>query len=370
MTNRNAASADARAWLSTARAWFALRSRVLLPAALVALLLSSGLLFQPGLFDFWSPADVFLAWLEYLAELGVIAVAMVAAYWFVDAATERLPRVRRYRVLWMAAAFHAVAFAGVWATTTILNGTAPLPPTGVMLPQAIHLAIIATFLVIMDMLWQKVRRADSEAAALASGGLALAREERELQLRLLQAQIEPHFLFNTLSNVLGLLETDPDKGKSMLVDFIQYLRTSLSKIRGAATNLEQEVEIIRAYLNIYKVRMGDRLHYKIDIPAPLQDLPFPPMLLQPLVENAVKHGLESRIEGGEIVICAEAKDGILRLEVADTGPGLSEASDAGLGLANIRERLHSLYGDSAKLILEPNRPHGLKAIIEVPHAGD
>jgi len=205
---------------------------------------------------------------------------------------------------------------------------------------------------------EKIKRLTSEKKAA------------EADFKRLQAQIEPHFLFNTLSNVLGLLETDPGKGKSMLVDFIQYLRTSLSKIRGAATNLEQEVEIIRAYLNIYKVRMGDRLHYKIDIPAPLQDLPFPPMLLQPLVENAVKHGLESRIEGGEIVICAEAKDGILRLEVADTGPGLSEASDAGLGLANIRERLHSIYGDSAQLILEPNRPHGLKAIIEVPHAGD
>jgi len=371
MTNRNAASADARAWLSTARAWFALRSRVLLPAALVALLLSSGLLFQPGLFDFWSPADVFLAWLEYLAELGVIAVAMVAAYWFVDAATERLPRVRRYRVLWMAAAFHAVAFAGVWATTTILNGTAPLPPTGVMLPQAIHLAIIATFLVIMDMLWQKVRRADSEAAALASGGLALAREERELQLRLLQAQIEPHFLFNTLANVRRLYRLQPEQGAQMMDSLKRYLRAALPSVRRADTTLADEFALVQSYLELLSMRMADRLVYTIVVDAGLAATPFPPMIVVTLVENAIKHGLEPSEHGGRIDVRARRIGAVLEVSVRDNGVGLNAQSTqgTGVGLANVRRQLIGRYGAAARLRLQPLST-GFCATIEVPLAVD
>jgi len=192
----------------------------------------------------------------------------------------------------------------------------------------------------------------------------------EADLRRLQAQIEPHFLFNTLSNVLGLLETDPERGKSMLGDFIQYLRASLSKIRASDADLGQEIEVIRAYLNIFKIRMGDRLQYRIDVPEHLRGLPFPSMLLQPLVENAIRHGLEPRVEGGEIVIHAETDDRLLRLVITDTGLGLSEDADGGLGLTNIRERLHTLYGDRAQLLLEANQPRGLKATVEVPHAGN
>ena len=189
----------------------------------------------------------------------------------------------------------------------------------------------------------------------------------EANLKLLQAQIEPHFLFNTLSNVLSLLDTDPKKGKSMLVDFIQYLRASLSKIREEKATLGQEMEMIQAYLNIFKVRMGDRLHYKIDLPKKLKAISFPPMLIQPLVENAIKHGLEPKVDGGEILISGEEKNGILRIEVVDTGGGFKEGKNFGMGLSNIRERLQSIYGNSGRLILEENQPHGLKATIEVPH---
>jgi len=189
----------------------------------------------------------------------------------------------------------------------------------------------------------------------------------EANLNLLQAQIEPHFLFNTLSNVLSLLDTDPKKGKSMLVDFIQYLRASLSKIRKEKATLGQEMEMIQAYLNIFKVRMGDRLHYKIDLPKNLKAITFPPMLIQPLVENAIKHGLEPKVDGGDILISGEEKNGILRIEVVDTGGGFKEGKNFGMGLSNIRERLQSIYGNSGRLILEENQPNGLKATIEVPH---
>jgi len=211
--------------------------------------------------------------------------------------------------------------------------------------------------------------ADSEARIQEEKIKRLTSETKaaEANLKLLQAQIEPHFLFNTLSNVVSLLDTDPSKGKSMLVDFIQYLRASLSKIREEEATLGQEMEMIRAYLNIFKVRMGDRLLYKIELPEKLKANSFPPMLIQPLVENAIKHGLEPKIDGGEILISGEEKNGILRIEVVDTGGGFKEGKNFGMGLSNIRERLQSLYGNSGRLFLEENQPNGLKATIEVPH---
>lgn len=202
---------------------------------------------------------------------------------------------------------------------------------------------------------EKIKRLTSEKKAA------------EANLKLLRAQIEPHFLFNTLSNVLSLLDTNPVQGKSMLIDFIQYLRGSLSKIRQAHATLGQEMEMIQAYLSILKVRMGDRLNYKIDLSENLKTITLPSMLIQPLVENAVKHGLEPTMDGGEILISGTEKDGILRLEVVDNGMGFKEKRESGVGLANIRERLHALYGESGRLILNENQPHGVKAIIEVPH---
>ncbi|MBT8370799.1 MAG: sensor histidine kinase [Deltaproteobacteria bacterium] len=211
--------------------------------------------------------------------------------------------------------------------------------------------------------------ADSEARIQEEKIKRLTSEKKaaEANLKLLQAQIEPHFLFNTLSNVLSLLDTNPRKGQSMLSNFIQYLRASISKIRQEQATLGQEMEMIRAYLNVFKFRMGDRLDYKIDLPKNLEDILFPPMLIQPLVENAIKHGLEPKIDGGEISISGIEKDGFLKLEVVDTGMGFREERESGMGLANIRERLQSLYGNRGRLILEEHQPHGLKATIEVPH---
>ena len=200
--------------------------------------------------------------------------------------------------------------------------------------------------------------------------LSLEKEGLETRLRLLQAQVEPHFLFNSLSNILSLLDTDLEKGKEMLADLISYLRASLSRTRGKTTTLEQEMELIRAYMNIYKVRMGDRLRYRIEIPDHLKTRPFPPMLIQPLVENAILHGLEPKIEGGEISILAEEKKDFLRLVVSDNGMGLDEKTEAGIGFSNIRERIQTLFDGQGQFILEENTPSGLKAVLEVPNEKD
>jgi sensor histidine kinase YesM len=205
---------------------------------------------------------------------------------------------------------------------------------------------------------ERINRLSSEKHAL------------EANLKLLQAQIEPHFLFNTLSNILSLLDTDLKKGQSMMMDLIRYLRTSLSKTREGTTTLGQEMEMLQAYLDIFKIRMEDRLRYRIEVPKGIKAFPFPPLLIQPLVENAIRHGIEPKVEGGAITIRARKNGDVLRVEIVDTGTGLHEDGTTGFGLSNVRERLQSLYGDSGRLILEENRPSGLKAIIEVPYVPD
>jgi sensor histidine kinase YesM len=196
--------------------------------------------------------------------------------------------------------------------------------------------------------------------------LSSEKEALEANLRLLQAQIEPHFLFNTLSNVLSLIGTDPASGKSMLVDLIHYLRTSLSRTFPDPITLDQEMDMIKAYLNIQKIRMGERLHFKIELPDAVSKHPFPPMLLQPLVENALKHGLEPKMEGGEIMIKATEEEDLIRVEVMDTGCGFSSLHNAGVGIGNVKERIKLLYGEKGRFIIEENKPNGVRAIIEVP----
>jgi LytS/YehU family sensor histidine kinase len=166
------------------------------------------------------------------------------------------------------------------------------------------------------------------------------------------------------------MEADTEKSKSMLKDLIQYLRTTLSKTRNDITTIGEEMEIIRAYLNIFKIRMGDRLQYHIDVPDNIKDIQFQPMLIQPLVENAIRHGLEPEIQGGEIRVHGALNGNVLRIEVTDTGAGLFENSHPGMGIDNIRERVKSLYGEKGRLILKENQPSGVKAILEVPYEPD
>lgn len=196
--------------------------------------------------------------------------------------------------------------------------------------------------------------------------MAVEKESILANLRMLQAQIEPHFLFNTLSNILSLIDTKPDKGKSMLLDLTKYLRTSLSRTLPEKTTLSQEISMIRVYLDIQKIRMDERLNYKIDVSNNVGQHSFPPMLLQPLVENAIKHGLEPKVDGGEILIRAIQENNLLKIEVADTGLGFSDFDKPGVGIINVQERLGLLFGEKGRLVIEENKPHGVRATIEVP----
>ena len=197
----------------------------------------------------------------------------------------------------------------------------------------------------------------------------MGQQVTEAKLAALQAQVEPHFLYNTLASVQALTEVDPAKANEMTGHLIQYLRNALPKMRESVSTVGQEIELARAYLNILQMRMGKRLAFEIDVPQDLMEMPFPPLMLPSLVENAIKHGLEPQREGGAVRIAAALAEGRLSLSVADTGRGFAETPGAGVGLANIRERLAALYGDTAKLTLVENEPQGVVATIEVPAEG-
>lgn len=213
----------------------------------------------------------------------------------------------------------------------------------------------------------KIQASERAVQAEKIKRLTLEKESGQISLKLLQAQIEPHFLFNTLSNVLSLLDSDIEKGKSMLFDLNEYLRISLSRTRTPMITLSQELDLVKHYLNIYKVRMGKRLEYTINDRTQSEDIYFPPLILQPLVENAIKHGLEPTINGGKITIDCLASKEDLKIKVSDTGRGLNkEATQGGIGIDNINRRLKTIYGDAADLTLSPNIPDGLNATIKVP----
>ncbi len=198
---------------------------------------------------------------------------------------------------------------------------------------------------------------------------AFEREMAETRLEVLQAQIEPHFLFNTLANVRRLYDKDAGAGASMLENLMRYLEVALPRMREAQSTLERDADLIESFLRIHRIRMGERLAFSIDVPLALRKQPVPPMMLLTLVENAVKHGLNPSPDGGLIRVVARADGDHLVVSVADTGIGFGTAVGAGTGLANIRARLAAEFGDRAGLELENNDLGGATARIVLPLSG-
>ncbi|MNU79769.1 Sensor histidine kinase YehU [compost metagenome] len=184
------------------------------------------------------------------------------------------------------------------------------------------------------------------------------RNATEARLKLLETQLEPHMLFNTLANLRVLITVDPPRAVAMLDRLNSYLRMTLSGSRALSHPLSAEFDRLGDYLELMSVRMGERLRYTLDLPDELRDTPVPPLLLQPLVENSIRHGLEPQVEGGEIAVRARREAGELVIEVSDTGVGLDAAppqpsEDGGFGLEQVRERLATVYGEQGRLSLAP-----------------
>jgi len=213
-------------------------------------------------------------------------------------------------------------------------------------------------------------RAQAEAAdALAASEVAAERaieQATEARLQMLEAQIEPHFLFNTLANVKRLYQTEPATGERMLDNLTRYLQEALPRMREADPTLGRDLALTRAYLGVQQIRMGDRLAFTIDVPARLDDVSLPPMVVLTLVENAIKHGLNPLPQGGSLDISAREDGQRVVIRVADTGRGFVKSSGGGTGLANVRTRLRLAFGNRASLRLATNSPAGIVATIEVP----
>jgi signal transduction histidine kinase len=210
------------------------------------------------------------------------------------------------------------------------------------------------------------RRRTEQATARQS---ATEKELTVAKLSLLHAQVEPHFLYNTLASAQLLTRTDAARADEMLGNLITYLRYSLPRTEDALSTVGEELERARAYLDILKIRMGARLHLQIDVPEPLRAVLFPTMMLQTLVENAIKHGLEPQSGGGTVWILARSLDSSIAVTVADDGRGFSaEGGGTGIGLRNVKERLRLAYGAAAGFTIVANFPAGVAATITVPNS--
>jgi len=209
--------------------------------------------------------------------------------------------------------------------------------------------------VMAELAYERERNARIEAERLTTAS----------RLKLLQAQIEPHFLFNTLAGVSSLIESDPQAARKMVDELCVFLRAALDSTRRATATLQHELEVIEAYLSVLKARMGSRLEYRIDVPGELLPTEVPSMILQPLVENAIEHGIDSRLEGGRIEIRVHRVGDTLQLTVQDNGEGFKANARDNVGMGTVRERLQVLFDTRAALRVL--RQDGwTKVIVELP----
>ncbi len=237
-------------------------------------------------------------------------------------------------------------------------------------PQAWVSVVIGLFFggigTITYFLSQRIEQLDAEVKQRQLLHAESEKRQMEAQLKMLQAQIEPHFLFNTLANVSSLIDRDPVLAKTLLERLNDWLRIALVRARSEQATLGDELEMLENYLQILKIRFGERLRWKVAVADDARRLVFPPMLLQPLVENAVRHGIEPKLGGGEIGLNATLAGSTLRIEVSDTGVGLLGDEGSGAGLANVRARLATLFGDKGGLLLRNNPGGGATAVLELP----
>ncbi len=239
-----------------------------------------------------------------------------------------------------------------------LNGFFTMTMTGML---------VAPWVAVAALFHQRDFAARSQAMAFELERSELERKALDSRLRLLQAQVEPHFLFNTLANVRELVEAGSPQASAVLDSLIAYLRAAVPRLHEPATTLGQELQLVRAYLELMHMRMPDRLQFSLQADDAALGLRCPPTTLLTLVENAVRHGIDPSEEGGRIEVRVQVQDGRCRAEVSDTGVGLGRAGDGpGTGLSTLRERLQLAFGGDAQLTLAALIPHGARAVVDFP----
>jgi signal transduction histidine kinase len=268
--------------------------------------------------------------------------------------------------------FSGVPVAGVMIGLYLISGFIDVGMHNWFMQPAAMISVVTTSIIISTVLsvvffWrERHARAEAELQSERARAERVEREAVLANLRALQAQIEPHFLFNTLANVTSLIDPDPAKAKRMLESFIRFLRASLNATRNESTTLADEADLIAAYLDVLQIRMGSRLTYEVDVPAALHAVTLPPMLLQPVVENSIRHGLEPKVEGGTVRVRAHRNGAGVAVEIADTGVGFAPTTRGGVGLTNLRDRLRLIYGDRASLVISEAARGGAVVTLTIP----
>lgn len=263
------------------------------------------------------------------------------------------------------------ALIGYWLAATVFEWSAfraqIFTPRG-LLEVVLVACVIASILLAIFLPRERAAQAQVQAARDEARANAAEKEAMLARMQLLEAQVEPHFLYNTLAHVVSLIDAEPAVAKRMLDRLIVLLRATASSANRSST-LGAQLDLLRAYLDLIALRMGPRLAWSIDVAPELSSLAVPPMMLQPVVENAIKHGLEPKIAGGRVEVTAKRSGDTLVLTVADTGLGIRATRDersTGLGLPNLRARLAALFGPAAALDVSDNDPTGTRVTISLP----
>jgi signal transduction histidine kinase len=338
--------------------------RTCLAALCLCFVLSTEVLFSPSMFADWTPGQIFDGWLEQFIDIVCLGFLIMAA---VSVSDRLIGEQAPWRLLGLLTAVILAATGGYLGLTSLHYPAGYYPPAPVMIGDALRIIFLGSMATIVWAVQRSNAKAANRLRAFALDRAALKKGMLEAELKALEAQIEPHFLFNTLANVRCLFQSDIGSAEQMLASLRVYLGAALPKFRGEHPTLGSECALVKAYLDILQVRMGRRLIVDIDLPGELAEVAFPPMILMTLVENAIKHGLAPLAEGGRIEVVARANDAMLEIAVRDNGAGIRTGNGGGIGLANIRSRLAALYGDKALLALESNSPHGVLARVVVPH---
>jgi signal transduction histidine kinase len=311
----------------------------------------------------WTRPEVWLLW--FGKNLGI---SLIISYLIHGMFAVLIPAIGKARIESWTNAQRSIFFAGVpifgvmigWPIGALL--VHPDASEWFLNPRLGTLAGVAMFSVLISFIFFQIFNAKSQQ-------VIAERHAVEAQLKLLQAQMEPHFLFNTLAGVQTLIDVEPARAKRMLESFSDYLRASITSLRTDDSTLGQELALAETYLGLMQQRMEDRLSFTVEVDAALRTAKLPPLLLQPLVENAIHHGLEPKLEGGRVTIRARQADGGLEVEVADDGLGLDAPArrrqSNGVALDNLRQRLRGRWGDDASLTLSSASP-GTRAVLRLP----
>lgn len=323
------------------------------------------LMFQPDLLENYSVASIAEAFVRRLAECLCVALAIFVAVAVVESRPPRRASLYSIALVGAATVGSAVGCA-LWGVMTF--GAGLTEALDFLASETTRFAVLGSFLTIVDGFSRRVRKARAAARELQAANAALEAQTELAKLRLLEAQIEPHFLFNTMANLRRTWRVDPGLGLRMHDNVIRYLSAALPQMRSPLGTLGEEIELTRAYLELFAIRMGDRLTYSIEASTAAASEGFPRMVLLTLVENAIKHGLAPAENGGHVAIVATVDKSHLRVSVVDDGVGFGAAATGGtgIGLANIRARLLTAYGRAARLEVGSGPASGVEATISLP----